>query len=123
MSKTLITLFLAGLTIFGRASEFDRELAPFLEYHCYDCHGDGQDKGGLAMIHLERYLEAARLVIETAIQKKSTRPEVRVIPANFREFRDLLATREDTLARNFVSKLLTFATGREMGFSDRPGTG
>lgn len=40
--------------------------------------------------------------------------------ANFREFRDLLATEEEVLARNFVTKLLTFATGREMGFSDRP---
>lgn len=40
--------------------------------------------------------------------------------ADFREFRDLLAANEEALARNFVTKLLTFATGREMGFSDRP---
>lgn len=40
--------------------------------------------------------------------------------ADFREFRDLLASDEEALARNFVTKLLTFATGREMGFSDRP---
>ncbi|MGC6457417.1 MAG: DUF1588 domain-containing protein [Akkermansiaceae bacterium] len=39
---------------------------------------------------------------------------------DFREFRDLLARNEEALARNFVTKLLTFATGREMGFSDRP---
>ncbi len=37
----------------------------------------------------------------------------------FREFRDLLASDEDALARTFATKLLTFATGREMGFSDR----
>lgn len=40
--------------------------------------------------------------------------------ADFREFRDLLAGEEKALASSFVSKLLTFATGREMGFSDRP---
>lgn len=37
----------------------------------------------------------------------------------FREFRDLLALDEDHLANAFTTKLLTFATGREMGFSDR----
>lgn len=40
--------------------------------------------------------------------------------ADYREFRDQLASREQMLARTFVTKLLTFATGREMGFSDRP---
>lgn len=40
--------------------------------------------------------------------------------SNFREFRDILAKEDEVLAINFVSKLLTFATGREMGFSDRP---
>ncbi|MCA9177557.1 MAG: DUF1592 domain-containing protein [Planctomycetales bacterium] len=39
--------------------------------------------------------------------------------ANFWEFRDLLAGDEERLARAFVGKLLTFATGRELGFSDR----
>ncbi|MCA9058800.1 MAG: DUF1592 domain-containing protein, partial [Planctomycetaceae bacterium] len=37
----------------------------------------------------------------------------------FREFRDLLAEDETTLARAFATKLLIFATGRDMGFSDR----
>jgi hypothetical protein len=37
----------------------------------------------------------------------------------FVQFRDQLATDEDALARAFAKKLLTFATGREMGFSDR----
>jgi len=39
---------------------------------------------------------------------------------NYLEFRDQLAENDDVLARTFVTKLLTFATGREMGFSDRP---
>lgn len=38
----------------------------------------------------------------------------------YREFRDLVAADQPTLAKAFVTKLLTFATGREMGFSDRP---
>jgi hypothetical protein len=40
--------------------------------------------------------------------------------AGFREFRDLLAEDDDALARALTIKLLTFATGREMGFTDRP---
>jgi len=39
---------------------------------------------------------------------------------DFRQFRDLLAGQDRMLARTFVTKLLTFATGRETGFSDRP---
>lgn len=37
----------------------------------------------------------------------------------YRQFRDMLASDEDRLAKAFATKLLTFATGREMGFSDR----
>lgn len=40
---------------------------------------------------------------------------------DYLQFRDLLASDEDRLARTFATKLLTFATGREMGFSDRAG--
>ncbi|MEM7476387.1 MAG: DUF1592 domain-containing protein [Planctomycetota bacterium] len=39
---------------------------------------------------------------------------------DFREFRTLLADDKESLAKAFVEKLLTFATGRELGFSDRP---
>ncbi|MGY8767890.1 MAG: DUF1592 domain-containing protein [Pirellulales bacterium] len=38
---------------------------------------------------------------------------------DFNEFRNQLAQQDDVLARAFAIKLLTFATGREMGFSDR----
>ncbi|WP_182865507.1 DUF1592 domain-containing protein [Rhodopirellula sp. JC639] len=40
--------------------------------------------------------------------------------AGFRQFRHTLAGQERMLAKTFVVKLLTFATGRELGFSDRP---
>lgn len=40
--------------------------------------------------------------------------------ANYTGFRDLIAEDRDLLAKAFATKLLTFATGREMGFSDRP---
>ena len=40
--------------------------------------------------------------------------------SGYLEFRDLLASDADALAKNLVTKLLTFATGRPMGFSDRP---
>ena len=39
---------------------------------------------------------------------------------DFRAYRDYLAARDDRLARAFATKMLTFATGRELGFSDRP---
>ena len=38
---------------------------------------------------------------------------------DFRAYRDYLAKHDDRLARSFAGKLLTFATGRELGFSDR----
>ena len=38
----------------------------------------------------------------------------------YRQFRDQLASQEDRLAKTLITKMLTFATGREMGFSDRP---
>ncbi|QDU94424.1 DUF1592 domain-containing protein [Lignipirellula cremea] len=37
----------------------------------------------------------------------------------FRQFRTYLASDEDRLAKALTEKLLTFATGRELGFSDR----
>jgi hypothetical protein len=39
---------------------------------------------------------------------------------SFNDFRDLLANQPDRLSRALSTKLLTFATGRELGFSDRP---
>lgn len=39
--------------------------------------------------------------------------------ADIKQFQDLLAGEEETLTHSFLTKLLTFATGREMGFSDR----
>jgi len=41
----------------------------------------------------------------------------------FHQFRDYLADDESVLARTLATKLLTFATGREMGFSDRAAIG
>jgi len=38
---------------------------------------------------------------------------------DFRAYRDYLAKHDDRLARAIAGKLLTFATGRELGFSDR----
>jgi len=40
--------------------------------------------------------------------------------ADYLAFRDLIAGERDLLAKAFLTKLMTFSTGREMGFSDRP---
>ena len=37
-----------------------------------------------------------------------------------RRFRDLLLIQEEQVARNFVSQLITYATGAEVQFADRP---
>ncbi len=43
-----------GAALAGQAGErapldFGKDVEPLLETHCYDCHGDGMDKGGLAL--------------------------------------------------------------------------
>lgn len=38
----------------------------------------------------------------------------------YRDFLTIMAANDEVLAKTFVTKLLTFATGRDMGFSDRP---
>ena len=38
-------------------AEWKKDLVPFLELHCYDCHGDRAKKGGLAMDQLSFDLE------------------------------------------------------------------
>lgn len=39
--------------------------------------------------------------------------------ANFKEFRELLANQPEMVTKTLTEKLLTFGTGRELGFSDR----
>ncbi|MCM8540701.1 MAG: DUF1592 domain-containing protein [Lentisphaeraceae bacterium] len=38
---------------------------------------------------------------------------------NFQQFRDILANQEELLAKAMTTKIITFATGRTMGFADR----
>ena len=46
------------------AGEWDTDLKPFLELHCYDCHGDGAKKGGLAMDGLSNKLDAPAVFVK-----------------------------------------------------------
>ena len=39
------------------AKDWKNELSEILEIHCYDCHGDGAKKGGLAMDELSNKLD------------------------------------------------------------------
>src|SRR5258708_936516 len=34
-------------------SKFHKEIQPILSQYCYDCHGDGMDKGGVAFDQLK----------------------------------------------------------------------
>ena len=44
--------------ILGEAKDWKKELSKVLKVHCYDCHGDGARKGGLAMDELSGKLDA-----------------------------------------------------------------
>ena len=56
MLKTLI--FFMCLSAFSiEKSEIDfSKVKPFVEKYCYDCHGDGADKGGLDFDNLKHDL-------------------------------------------------------------------
>lgn len=49
--KYFATLLLvgAGNADAGSGLDFTKDVQPVLERYCYDCHGDGSDKGGLAL--------------------------------------------------------------------------
>ena len=40
--------FACGPAMASPATEFEKEIAPILEEHCYDCHGDGAKKGSVS---------------------------------------------------------------------------
>jgi hypothetical protein len=50
-----IAFLFLGLSNLG-AKDWKTELSEILEIHCYDCHGDGAKKGGLAMDELSNKL-------------------------------------------------------------------
>ncbi|MFP6886971.1 MAG: c-type cytochrome domain-containing protein, partial [Opitutales bacterium] len=43
--------------VLGKARDWKHQLSETLEAHCYDCHGDGARKGGLAMDELSNKLD------------------------------------------------------------------
>jgi len=51
-----IAFLFLGLANLG-AKDWKNELSEILEFHCYDCHGDGAKKGGLAMDELSNKLD------------------------------------------------------------------
>ena len=69
-------------------------------------------------LNLEVQGRRVRYRIGPAVDATGQLPDGRSFDG-FRAFRDLLAKDQDALARALATKLLTFATGREMGFSDR----
>jgi hypothetical protein len=74
--------------------------------------GDGE------RVSLEVRGNKVRYQLGREVDASGTLPDGREF-SGFQEFRDLLAEQDDLLAQAFATKLLTFATGREMGFSDR----
>jgi hypothetical protein len=52
MGMSLVSACLAG-TEPGAIAEYKKSIGPMLEKHCYECHGDGYDKGQIAFDRLE----------------------------------------------------------------------
>ncbi|MGE9267688.1 MAG: DUF1592 domain-containing protein [Verrucomicrobiales bacterium] len=75
-------------------------------------------RGGGEQVRVERLGRWHNTYLGAAVDASGELPDGRKFDG-FLQFRDLLAEDEETLARSFVTKLLTFSTGREMGFSDR----
>ena len=71
------------------------------------------------IVNLEFKGRRVRYRLGPPVDASGRLPDGRVF-SGYREFRDSLADDSDQLAKAFVAKLLTFCTGREMGFSDRP---
>ena len=55
--KSVIVIVLLFFSYFASAKESHKHIEDFLVVHCYDCHGDGAKKGGLAMDQLSFDLE------------------------------------------------------------------
>ena len=53
MTKSFMFPLLATLALTGPSLAFQEKISSFLEFHCYDCHGDGQAKGGLDLEKLQ----------------------------------------------------------------------
>jgi len=56
MTKCFLPSLLTHLILTALVGAFEDKVSSFLEFHCYDCHGDGQNKGGLALETLETAL-------------------------------------------------------------------
>ena len=74
--------------------------------------GDGEK------VNLEIDGHKVRYSLGPKVDAKGQLPDGRKFDS-YNEFRTLLLTQKHLLATAFVTKLLTFSTGREMGFSDR----
>lgn len=53
MNHCRFILFVSGLTLLlsssgARAAQFDKDILPILKTYCWDCHGDGAQKGGVS---------------------------------------------------------------------------
>lgn len=75
-------------------------------------------RGGGEQVKVEHLHRWYNTYVGAAVDASGELPDGRTFD-NYIEFRDMIAEDQETLARNLVSKFLTFSTGREMGFSDK----
>src|SRR4051794_23701189 len=61
--STLLRVLLLPVFCWGirnpRAGEFDAKIKPLLSEHCYDCHGDGMNKGSVVLDEFKSERDAA----------------------------------------------------------------
>ncbi|TWT54619.1 hypothetical protein Pla22_22690 [Rubripirellula amarantea] len=96
---------------------------PGFALECFDPIGGYRERfrslGEGEKVQLEISGRKVRYKLGPAVDASGELPDGRSFD-DYREFRAHLAADSDTIATSFVTKLLTFATGRDMGFSDRP---
>src|SRR4051812_10641599 len=53
LAMGLCTAVTAAAAVADPAEQFRKQIQPLLEKYCYDCHGDGEKKGGVALDELK----------------------------------------------------------------------
>ena len=104
--------------------EFAKDIQPILAAHCYKCHGEKEDKGGL-QLHTPELIAEAEIAVSGALDE-STLYERIVLPADNDDFMpkggDPLTVREADLIRRWIESGAEFgdAGGDTPAAADAP---
>ena len=49
LCQSAVLGLLPAASLFASTPDFEKEIKPLLVNYCFDCHGDGMDKGGVSL--------------------------------------------------------------------------